>query len=171
MKKLIVVFSLLVSATSLMAQQGGCIGVAIGSPEKNRGKFDATFSATEIIDLEFSLLFTPGAEKRFGNDHRVEFRISTPKGHLYQSITIPFTGDPAKNGKRVIVPGYPQPMETQLLTDVSTSNGKNLRAKVLLPVAGTAIIANSLYGSWTAQAFVDGETVPCSKPATFTITQ
>lgn len=171
MKNVALAITLTVTAAfPLAAQQGGCIGVAVGSEQKNAGKFDTVFSATEIIDVDFSVLLTPGAARRFAGSHVVEFRIHTPRGHLYQSIAIPFSSDANAKGKKVIVPGYPQPIETQLLTEVSTDNGKNLRATVRLPVAGTAIVANSLYGMWTAQAYVDGETLACSKPVTFTLT-
>lgn len=171
MKKLIVVaVAVLAAAVPALAQQGGCVAVAVSSEQKSGGKFDTSFSAVEVIDIDFSVVFTPGAAKRFlDGDHLVEFRILTPRGHLYQSMTLPFTADPAKKGAKVKVEGYPDPMPTRGLDDVVYEKGNHVRVFTRMPVAGTPIIWSSLYGVWTAQAFVDGESVPCAKAAKFTI--
>lgn len=158
----------LLGASSLQAE---CVAIAVGSEQKNAGKFDATFSATKIIDLDFSVVFTPGGAKRFLNgNHEVEFRVFTPRGHLYQSVAIPFTADPSRKNEKVKVEGYPDPMPLRLLNDVTYNKGNHVRVSAPLPVAGTAIMSNSLYGTWMAQAYVDGETVPCSKAVSFTLT-
>lgn len=171
MKKLALAFAIFVFAAPLYAQQGGCVGVNFSSDQKGRGKFDSTFSATEIIDVDLSVLFPPGVAAKFAGDHTVEVRIYTPRGHLYQSMAVPFTSDPSNKGKHVSVSGYPQQLETQLLQEVTTSNGKQLRVFVQLPVAGTPIVSNSMYGTWSAQAYVDDAPVACSKPSHFQITQ
>jgi hypothetical protein len=171
MKKLLIATCFVMASSLFAQQQGGCVAIGVGSQQKGNGRFDTTFSATGVIDVDFSVLFTQGAAKRFSGAHRVEFRIYTPKGHLYQSIAIPFTVDAAVKGKKVTIPDYPQPISTQLLTPVSYNNASHLAASVRLPVAGTPILTNSLYGTWTAQAYVDGETVGCSKPVSFQITQ
>jgi hypothetical protein len=44
-------------------------------------------------------------------------------------------------------------------------------AEVTLPVAGTSIVSNSLYGEWTAEAVVEDEGAACAQPMTFTITE
>ena len=38
-----------------------------------------------------------------------------------------------------------------------------------LPVAGTTIVNNSLYGTWKAEAFFEGERTACAKPRSFVI--
>ena len=165
MKKLI--FAIALFALPALAQQGGCVAVAVSSEQKGGGKFETTFSATQVIDVDFSIVFTPGAAKRFlDGNHTVEFRILTPRGHLYQSMTIPFTADPARKGEKVKVEGYPDPMPLR----VTESVDNHVRVFARMPVAGTPIITSSVYGTWTAQAYVDGETVPCAKAATFTMT-
>lgn len=171
MKKLALALVAFAITAPLFAQQGGCVGMAFSSDQKNKGKFDASFSATQVIDVDLSVLFHPGIAAKFAGDHKVEVRIYTPRGHLYQSMTIPFTSDPSRKGNHVTIDGYPQQLETQLLEEVSTSNGKQLRTFVRLPVAGTPILTNSIYGTWSAQAYVDDEPVACSKPAKFQITQ
>ena len=171
MKKLILALVVFALAAPLFAQQGGCIGVSFSSDQKNKGKFDTSFSATEIIDVDLSVLFPPGIAAKFAGNHKIEVRIYTPRGHLYQSMTVPFTSDPTRKGNHVTIDGYPQQLETQLLEEVTTSNGKQLRVLARLPVAGTPILTNSMYGTWRAQAYVDDEPVACSKPATFQVTQ
>ena len=170
-KTLLTVIIAMAFPMTLMAQQGGCVSVAVGSQEKGGGKFEATFSATEILDVDFSVIFTPGAVKQFSGDHEVEFRVFTPRGHLYQSITIPFSADESQRGKKKKIAGYPRPVDVQVLESVDFDKKKHMGVKVRMPVAGTMIVNNSLYGSWSAQAYVDGETVPCSKPVQFAITQ
>ncbi len=162
MKKLALAIASLFLAAPLFAS---CVGMSFGSEQKNDGKFDTTFSATQIIDVDLSVMFPPGIAAKFAGDHKVEVRIYTPRGHLYQSMTIPFTSDESRKGRHVTIEGYPQPLETQLLDE------KQLRVFVRLPVAGTPIISNSIYGKWSAQAYVDDDPVACSKPSTFQITQ
>lgn len=175
--KCVAVVVLLVAAfgTSVSFAQnegnGGCVSVVVGSDQKNRGNFDSIFSATQIIDVDFSVLFTPGAARRFADGtHVIDFRIFTPKAHLYQSIAIPVTYDSSRNGKPAVVPGYPRAVPTQMLSATTYQNAQHLRAAARLPVAGTQIVTNSLYGTWSAQVFIDGESKPCSSAATFTIT-
>ena len=174
MNKLSLLLLLLFLVPAAFAQSngnGGCVAVATGLLQGDAADFRDTFSATKVVDVDFAILFTPGSVNRFADTHTVEFRIFTPRGHLYQSITIPFTSDPAAKGKRVKIEGYPDPQPVSLLTDVTYLKNKHLLVKVALPVAGTPIISNSLYGQWRAEAYVDDEPVGCAKPALFTITQ
>ena len=168
-----VVYALLAAlAFSIPAFAGtGCVGVAISSDQSDGGKFGTTFSATQIVDVDFSILFPPGVAKQFAGDHLVEFRIFTPRGGLYQSVTIPFTSDTNRAGQLIHVEGYPDPQALHLLGDVTYNNAKHSRVFVRLPVAATPIITNSLYGTWSAGAYVDGDAISCSKPASFVITQ
>ncbi|HEX8172989.1 MAG TPA: hypothetical protein VF824_20820 [Thermoanaerobaculia bacterium] len=171
MKKLALALATFALAAPLFAQSGGCVGVAFGSEQKNKGKFDAVFSATQVIDVDLSVLFHPGTVKQYAGNHKVEVRIYTPRGHLYQSMTVPFTADASRKGSHVAIEGYPQTLETQLLEEVTTASGKQLRAFVRLPVAGTPIVTSSIYGTWSAQAYVDDAPIACSKPATFRVTE
>lgn len=156
---------------STPAEAGGCLGIAVGSEQKNRGNFEATFSASEILDVDISVLFVPGVLNQYKGSHVLEVRFFTPRGYLYQSISIPFSSDERKKGQSEAVRGYPHAIPVRVLDPVTWNNAKNYRVSVRLPVGGTAISTNSLYGVWKAQAFVDGEALPCSKPVTFTINQ
>jgi hypothetical protein len=69
-----------------------------------------------------------------------------------------------------------QPMEVSSAAMPPATSGRRQRVNqkrtgsVTLPVAGTTIVTNSLYGDWKVEAFLDGERdTPCSKPLSFTI--
>jgi hypothetical protein len=169
MRKLILLLAVMSFCVPVFA--GTCVGVALGSLQKNKGRFDATFSATQIIDLDVSVLFTNSSSSRLRGDHKAEIRLFTPRGHLYQSFLIPFTSDTSKRGKSVFVPGYPQPLPMQVVQPVANGNLKYLRAFTTLPVAGTPILMNSMYGTWTADAVLDDAKSPCSTRSKFTLTK
>jgi hypothetical protein len=159
-----------------------CLAIAIGSKQKlsdkgkddNEREFDkelGAFSATAVLDIDFAIVFSPQVAAQFTNVHVIEFRILTPQGNLYESISVPITSDPSKAGQKHRVAGYPDLIPVQVLQSITRGGGKGMLAKVTLPVAGTPIVSNSLYGTWTALALVEDEIVPCSTPARFTISQ
>jgi hypothetical protein len=160
-----------------------CLAVVAGSlqhpwtagrdnAEKKFGRLDApVFSAAQVIDVEFAIVFSKKVAEQFSGVHVVEFRVYTPQGHLYQSLSIPMTNDSRLAGERHPVPGYPDPMPVYGLTSIRRGNGQGMFAAVTLPVAGTSIVSNSLYGEWKAEAFVADEIAPCAQRASFTITQ
>jgi hypothetical protein len=162
----------LVTSLPLSAQtrQGGCVRVVAGSDQKNGGAFDSVFSATGVLDIDLGILLTPGTVNRFSDVGVFEFRIFGPTGALYESKKVPFTSDPSKRGKPVNVEGYPHPMPLQELKSVSFDRQKHFEAWVRMPVAGTPIINNSLYGTWTVAAYINGDNLPCAADTTFEIT-
>jgi hypothetical protein len=60
--------------------------------------------------------------------HTLQIKVFTPRGYPYQILTVPFT----------------------------ETSGQPQELSATLPVAGTAIMANSLYGRWTVEPFLDG---------------
>lgn len=159
-----------------------CLAVAVGSKQalSQKGNNDderefeggvAAFSATKVVDIQFAIIFSNQVAKQFANAHDVEFRVYTPLGNLYQSITIPITNDPKRAGERHRVPGYPDLIPVQVLQTINHGGGRGSFATVTLPVAGTPIVSTSLYGQWRAEALVEDEIAPCAQPAFFTITQ
>jgi len=159
-----------------------CLAVAVGSKQalSSHGNSDderefegnvATFSATKVLDIQFAIIFSKQVAKQFANAHNVEFRVYTPQGNLYQSISIPITNDPDRAGERHRIPGYPDLVPVQVLQSINHGNGKGMFATVTLPVAGTPIVSTSLYGEWKADAVVEDEATPCSTPATCVSTQ
>jgi hypothetical protein len=74
--------------------------------------------------------------------HRVTFRIFTPKGHLYQEL---------------------------VATHRATRTGGTALVSATMPLAGTAITTNSLYGRWRVTPYLDGAGTPCGRSATFLV--
>jgi hypothetical protein len=110
----------------------------------SRSRKSLNFSATEVLDLEFQVVVPADASGA------LELKLFTPKGHLYQTLAVPAEGsapEPATPRRR---PRY-----------------RTLTAR--LPVAGTTIVNNSLYGTWKAEAFFQGERTACGKARTFVI--
>ena len=164
MKKTLLILLLMLPVLPSAFAEGGCARVVVGNDEKG----SPAFSATQILDVEFSVAFVRGAVNRFSKgDHEVEIRISTPGGHHYQSFVIPFTSDEKLEGRMRRVARYPDPIAIQQLKE----KGNLLEVRGKLPVAGTLIVTNSLYGTWTIEAFVDGEPVRCAPAVQFTINQ
>jgi len=159
-----------------------CLAVSVGSKQalSSKGNNDderefeggvAAFSATKVIDIQFAIIFSPTVAAQFSNAHNVELRLYTPSGNLYQSISIPITNDPKRAGERHRVPGYPDLVPVQVLQSINHGGGKGMFATVTLPVAGTSIVSNSLYGRWTAEALVEDEIAPCAQPTAFVVNQ
>ncbi len=139
-------------ATSDRNGASACSALQVSSPEaptktQRRSKKAPTFSAAAILDLKLEATLSPAVK----GQHQVEFKVYTPKGHLYQSLTAMTASSAAAQGGR-------------------TRGGKKTAAAVMLPVAGTTIVTNSLYGQWKVEAFLDGERdAACAKPLSFVI--
>jgi len=135
---------LVVAASPLWSET--LVTVRVSSPEQPEGRRRSVFSASEILDLEFHAQLA----RRLDGDRQIEFRVYTPRGHLYQTLTpaVTTSGDDRQGSRR--------------------GRGR-LQASVRLPVAGTSIVTSSLYGQWTVVAHLDGSADPVSRPRSFTI--
>ncbi len=174
---------LLISAVLVVAQAAGapapeefrqdsrhgrreCVAVQVISPQQPRAQARPAFSATRILDLEFRTFLRRGLQ----GPHALELRVFTPKGHLYQVLTVPFTAPGHRPGKRQ-VDGYPQPLDEQEARLVRWEGVHRHQVSATLPVAGTSIMTNSLYGQWRVEPHLDGEPDPCGPPRSFAIGQ
>ena len=100
------------------------------------------------MDIQLQALVS----RKLTGHHSLEFKIYTPKGNLYQSMTRPFDADaPIPEGARR--------RRSRRFQEVST----------VLPVAGTSIVTSSMYGTWKVEAFLDGNDRRCSRPRKFVI--
>jgi len=128
---------------------------------------DLIFSGRQILDLQFQACL----RQDLPGDHVMQFKVLTPGGFLYRVLTVPFVGTAAGPPPPRAVPGYPRPLPVQTL--VPTAGDSRMRAfysvSTALPVAGTSITLSSLYGPWTVQAFLDGQSDPCGPATRFTI--
>jgi hypothetical protein len=120
---------------------------------KRRGPY---YSAARTLRLELRV----AVSRRLPDNARVELRLFTPRGHLYQTL-------------RAVVPPPTEPKPPRAEPVPASSRRRRpprttphvLTAAV--PVAGTSIVNHSLYGRWTVAPQVDGE--PCGDPVGFWI--
>jgi hypothetical protein len=89
--------------------------------------------------LDLTITATPASNLE--GDHLLSIDVSAPDGWLYRTFEVP----------------------------LPTSRFSPRRATVTLPVAGTDIVANGLYGTWRVRARLDGAVAPCSSVASFTL--
>ena len=164
---------LLLAAVLLLAQPAlaktklRCSKLVAESDGKNKV---ATFSATQVLDVNLLVQFTPGHAKALAEeDHWVEVRFFGPHGYVYESRMVPLTADPRQTADTKQFHGYPRPLARKLVK--ASKSGKELEVSVPLPVAATSIVESSLYGTWRAEAYLDGSDEPCTEPLAFAITQ
>ncbi|MGH9388617.1 MAG: hypothetical protein ACRD1Z_03310 [Vicinamibacteria bacterium] len=119
---------------------------AFGKPA-SRARKPLNFSAAEVLDIEFQIGVRAGTSLAA---RPLELKLFTPKGHLYQTLAVPPASKASGAGTPKRKPRY------QTLT-------------ARLPVAGTTIVNNSLYGTWKAEAYLEGERTACAKARSFVI--
>jgi hypothetical protein len=140
-----------------------CVAIRITSPQQTETKGGrGPFSATHILDLRFATLL----RRELPGQHVLALKLFTPRGHLYQTLTVPFTAAGQSRGDR-LVDGYPRPMREQETRPVTEQGSTAFELVATLPVGGTAIMTNSLYGEWRVDPQLDG--TPCGNPARFEI--
>jgi hypothetical protein len=140
-----------------------CVAVRVTSPQQttNRGG-SGSFSATQILDIRFGTLL----RRELPGPHVLALKVFTPRGHLYQTLTVPFKAAGQSQGERM-VDGYPRPMREQETRAVSEQGFVGFEISATLPVGGTAIMSNSLYGEWRVEPHLDGAS--CGNEARFEI--
>lgn len=144
-----------------------CSVIQVLSPQKNRFPHPFRFSATQILDLEFRVLLPA----RVTGEHRLDVKVYTPDHQLYQTLTVPFRGPDAAAPRRTRrkLSDHLQPIAEVEPETVTVGRYRLTLVRVVLPVAGTPIVANSLYGQWSATAFLDESPRPCGPGARFVI--
>lgn len=157
----------LVLAGEAFSQSKGiaCSGVEITAvPAGKDGIGAPSFSVSAIEDLEFRVLFSlapPG-------EHVLRLRVLMPKGALYQEIAFPFSLDPRFTGRsEAVLEGYPRPVAVRKLEKTRGGEGARWGVSATLPVAGTLVVENSLYGTWQVEPYIDREKTPCAPPVSF----
>lgn len=129
-----------------------------------------TFSATAVLDVNLLVQFVPGHAKELADgDHWLEVRFFGPQEFLYESRIVPLTSDPGQTSSTKHVPRYRRPIVRKLVKP--SKSGKEIEVSIPLPVAATTIVSSSMYGTWRAEASLDGSDEPCAAAATFVITQ
>jgi len=131
------------------ARRAGCQLVWVTAPAfgkpASRARRPLNFSASDVLDLEFQVVIP--AEAHLAGQS-LELKLFTPKGHLYQTLAVPAASQASGTPRR-------------------RARFRTVTAR--LPVAGTTIVNNSLYGTWKAEAYFEGEPTACAKPRSFVI--
>jgi hypothetical protein len=140
-----------------------CTAIRVTSPQRTGTKGGlGPFSATQILDLRLGTVL----RRELPGSHVLALKLFTPRGHLYQTLTVPFTAAGQSNGERM-VDGYPRPLREQETRPVAEQGTSGFELSATLPVGGTAIVTNSLYGEWRVEPEIDGAS--CGKPTQFQI--
>ncbi len=150
--------------------ESNCPTVTVSAVERSTEMSRNRFSATETADVVFHVMF-PGELDR---EAVVTLKVYTPRGYLYRTLDVPVApakGEgPAGNATRRLS-GYPYPVKVETPRDV-TYNGQRYQAvDVSFPVAGSAIVTSSLYGTWSVEVFLDGASSPCPERTEFVIVE
>lgn len=139
-------------AQTTAAPRAACQSVWVTAPAfgkpASRARKPLNFSAAEVLDLEFQIV-VPANTSLAGRP--LELKLFTPKGHLYQTLAVPAASTASGTA------GTPK----------RRPRYQTLTAR--LPVAGTTIVNNSLYGTWKAEAYLEGERTACAKARSFVI--
>lgn len=116
-------------------------------------------AATEDVTVAVLLPFP------LSGDQVVVVKFFTPRGHLYQEVTLPIRDTP----QEVALPGFAWPLPAQVPVRVEVAGRPVSRIATTLPVGGTSIVAASLFGTWGIEAYLNGEARPCGPRATLEI--
>jgi hypothetical protein len=175
----------LLAASQLMSlpapSSQACTAIDVVAPEQRRATRKRSFSAARTLDLELRARMQTRSD--LAGDHVLRLKLFTPRGYLYQEITVPFHSDPArpwwsrrKSTDEVeafeptrTVPGYSQPLNVQKTRHIWRGRKRYDQVTARLPVAGTSITLGSLFGRWTVVPFLDDETGPCGRARKFVI--
>jgi len=159
-----------------------CSAVDVVAPGQGKATQEKTFSAKETLDVELRTRL--GSRRRLSGNHLLHLKLYTPRGYLYQTITVPFHRQPRKAERRKaerrnrealdyepsrVVPGFPRALDVQRTKRVREGEKRFDQVTARLPVAGTSITLGSLFGRWTVVPFLDDGTAPCGRSRRFVI--
>jgi hypothetical protein len=154
-----------VAAASAAAAPRGpsCVAVEVASPQDlSRPGRVPEFSASAIIDLRLT-----AALQRPGERGVVKLKLFTPQGHLYQTLAVPFvTGGGGAPQARHVDGSSRSVLEQRA---VPAAAGADYRVEARLPVAGTLIVSEGLFGRWTVEPWLNEDTRPCLAARPFVI--
>jgi len=136
-----------------------CARITVSSPQQPRQ--GRGFSASGIVELEFEAAVHG---RYLSQDHLLELKLYTPRGHLYQVLPVPFTLTlPARDeaSQEVRVDRRRRPMRRRHTRQREVEDGVRHSVSASIPVAGSWIVTNSLYGAWRVDAYLDGSENRC----------
>ena len=145
--------------------RASCATVMVVTPKGKPTR--SAFSVTRILDLELRAHVRPLP----AGPHLLELKLYTPHGHLYQVFPVAFEGAVSSQG--VVAPqaawqaAYRDGLPLRPAPLVQADRATRQRVVATLPVAGTSIVAASLFGRWRVDAHLDGAAESCGTPAFF----
>ncbi len=148
-------------------RQGSCAAVEVASPQDpSLPARTPSFSAAQIIDLRITAVL-----RRPDTNGIVRFKVFTPRGYLYQAIVVPFVTGTSTAPQARHIDGSTRAVLEQQAQPASGGAGEaaEYRIEAQLPVAGTLITTEGLYGRWTVEPWLDGAPAPCLAPKPFLI--
>jgi hypothetical protein len=139
----------------------GCAKVEILSTPPTSSR--TGFSARVILDLNLRITLRGTA-----TPEALQVDYFTPNGHLYQRVDVPVAAEAAQEQVRTLH-GYRFPVKVSRVRAAKAADGSRARQVDAppLPVAGTNIVANSLYGQWKVTVRPSGSSTVCQ--AKFTL--
>lgn len=135
-----------------------CTALVITGDDDGLGRASPVFSARETLDITLRMVFP--ATLRPEPDDAVRVVMTTPNGFTFQELEFPIVAPGSKEIDRP-VPGYLFPVKTLRLA--ASTDGKGEPAQIVtleVPVGGTAMTENGLYGTWTVVARI-GDSRSC----------
>jgi hypothetical protein len=154
-----------------------CKTVEIIAPQQRKATRKKSFSARKTLDLRFRTYLK--SKRKISGDHLLHLKLYTPRGYLYQTITVPFYRKPRRAEKPRrgdftfepvrVVPGFPRALDVQKTKRLRRGRKRYDTVTARLPVAGTSITLGSLFGRWTVVPFLDNGTAPCGRSRRFRI--
>lgn len=151
-------------AETRVAEAAPCVGITLSAtPADAHGPTDKGFSARRVLDVNFHVELAPGS----GADS-LALKLFTPNGHLFQRLDVPIAALGSGEKERAL-PGYPFPVKVAPRRAGRGGAGTSIVDTPPLALAGTDVVASSLYGRWRVEAWVAGAPAACS--AAFNIFQ
>ena len=154
-----------------------CKTVEVIAPQQRKATRKKSFSAKKTLDLRLRAYLK--SKRKISGDHLLHLKLYTPRGYLYQTITVPFYRKPRRREKPRpgdftfepirVVPGFPRALDVQKTKRLRRGRKRYDTVTARLPVAGTSITLGSLFGRWTVVPFLDNGTAPCGRSRRFRI--
>jgi hypothetical protein len=140
-----------------------CVALEVASlQDTSRQGRVPEFSASTIIDVRFTVLL------RGVVDHGLlKLKVFTPQGYLYQTLSVPFAAGPGAVPQARHVDGSSRSVLEQRAAPAAA--GADYRVEARLPVAGTLIVSEGLFGRWTVEPWLDGASAACRAGRPFVI--
>jgi hypothetical protein len=137
-------------------QPQGCSGfdVRVQAAQGQLPGVERGFSAAAAKDIQIVVTAPRELEER-----QLQLWLYTPSGHLYQAMRVPTT--PARAGG-----DQASPAGVGQLLYLSASW---MRVTLTLPVSGTLITSNGLYGSWRVEPHLDRAPRRCADGVSFVL--